>query len=386
MNYFPASDSEQPPREFHARLTRKPRGLMTGLARKSAPKHRGRRFAALAAAVAVPAMAAPGEWQPLQDFTSQTEEVQAQLMPFEQAGQSFPGSAFYYLDNDVGSEPALAVNFDMPDVGGDIRWDNDEPATSTPLVGPAARAFFSAGSGIDKSRALQCMTMAIYYEARSEANVGQRAVAQVVLNRVAHPTYPNSVCGVVFQGSERRTGCQFSFTCDGSLAKKPSKIFWDRARRVASGALAGNVYAPVGYATHYHTLAVNPYWASSLQTVGVIGFHRFYRWKGAAGTARAFRAAYNGREPMAAPHARSAGNDNDVAPVADPVELARAYEDGRRKAETAAKTAVSAPPPTYSAEVKARGGDAIFKADKLPEASGIRPEFANSGKWINQPN
>ncbi len=382
MNHFPASDAEQRPREFHARLPRSAGGLAHG----SALKHRGRRFAALAAAIAVPAMAAPGDWQPLQDFTSQTEEVQAELMPFETAGQSFPGSAFYYLDDDVGPARAVAVNFDMPGQNEGLRWDNEEPATSTLAVGPAARAFFGGGSGIDKSRALQCMTMAIYYEARSEANVGQRAVAQVVLNRVAHPTYPNSVCGVVFQGSERRTGCQFSFTCDGSLAKRPNRIFWDRARGVAASALAGNVYAPVGYATHYHTLAVNPYWAPSLQTVGVIGFHRFYRWKGQAGTASAFRAAYNGREPMAAPHVRSAADD--FAATADPIELERAYEAGRRKAEVAAQAAVTAPvpAPAYSAEVRARGGDAIFKADRLPESGGIKAEYANAGKWIAQPN
>jgi spore germination cell wall hydrolase CwlJ-like protein len=74
-----------------------------------------------------------------------------------------------------------------------------------------------------------CLTAAIYYEAASEPDDGQRAVAQVVLNRVAHPAYPKTVCGVVYQGSERGTGCQFTFTCDGALARKPSRYFWDRA-------------------------------------------------------------------------------------------------------------------------------------------------------------
>ncbi|MFN5901342.1 MAG: cell wall hydrolase, partial [Novosphingobium sp.] len=86
-------------------------------------------------------------------------------------------------------------------------------------AGPIARAMRVDNSGVDRSRALQCLAAAVYYEARSESDVGQRAVAQVVLNRVAHPSYPNTVCGVVYQGSERTTGCQFSFTCDGSLAK-----------------------------------------------------------------------------------------------------------------------------------------------------------------------
>ncbi|MFD1958893.1 cell wall hydrolase [Novosphingobium panipatense] len=85
-----------------------------------------------------------------------------------------------------------------------------------------------------------------------------------MLNRVAHPAYPGTVCGVVYQGSERSTGCQFSFTCDGSLARRPQPMFWERARAVARAALAGYVYAPAGLATHYHTVQVRPYWAPSL--------------------------------------------------------------------------------------------------------------------------
>ncbi len=113
-------------------------------------------------------------------------------------------------------------------------------------------------------------------------------MAQVVLNRVFSPHYPDTVCGVVFEGSERRTGCQFSFTCDGSLARKPAALWWNRAAAVARAALAGAVYAPVGLATHYHTVQVHPYWADSLDHVGTIGAHRFYRWRGAAGLRQAF--------------------------------------------------------------------------------------------------
>ena len=113
----------------------------------------------------------------------------------------------------------------------------------------AARGFVSRGTGIDKARALDCLAKAVYYEAASESEGGQRAVAQVVLNRVAHPAYPKTVCGVVYQGSQRRTGCQFSFTCDGSLARKPSATYWARALAVSRRALSGQVYAPVGLAT-----------------------------------------------------------------------------------------------------------------------------------------
>ena len=170
---------------------------------------------------------------------------------------------------------------------------------------PPARAFsLRTRSLIDRTRSLDCLTAAIYYEAASESDDGQRAVAQVVLNRVRHPTYPNSVCGVVYQGSERTTGCQFTFTCDGSLMRTPSIAGWARARRIAAAALAGSVYAPVGHATHYHTNQVLPYWASSLVKSAVIGAHIFYRWSGGWGQPAAFRQPYAGMEPLPGPKPR----------------------------------------------------------------------------------
>src|SRR3982750_5030053 len=130
--------------------------------------------------------------------------------------------------------------------------------------GETAEPYVASRDPATFDRSLQCLTEAIYYEARNQSDDGQRAVAQVVLNRVRHPAYPNTVCGVVYQGSERSTGCQFSFTCDGSLARVPNRLFWQRAENVARDALSGFVYAPVGLATHYHTIAVHPYWAPSL--------------------------------------------------------------------------------------------------------------------------
>jgi len=170
---------------------------------------------------------------------------------------------------------------------------------------PAARAFtLSTRSFVHRLRSVDCLTSAIYYEAASESDEGQRAVAQVVLNRVRHPSYPNSVCGVVYQGSERTTGCQFTFTCDGSLARTPSVAGWARARRIAAEALAGRVFEPVGHATHYHTHQVLPYWASSLIKSAVIGAHIFYRWNGVWGKPAAFRQAYAGVEPLPGPKPR----------------------------------------------------------------------------------
>lgn len=162
----------------------------------------------------------------------------------------------------------------------------------------AAAAAFSgrAADAIARERSLDCLTAAVHYEAGGESIEGQRAVAQVILNRVRHPSFPNAICDVVFEGSNRRTGCQFSFTCDGSLARIPNPERWKRAREVARSALAGQVYAPVGWATHYHTRWILPYWADSLDKIGNVGAHVFYVWRGGWGQPRAFSQRYSGVE------------------------------------------------------------------------------------------
>jgi spore germination cell wall hydrolase CwlJ-like protein len=165
---------------------------------------------------------------------------------------------------------------------------------------PAARPFTLAGSPADRARSLDCLTAAIYYEAAREPTEGQRAVAQVILNRVRHPAYPATVCGVVFEGARRSTGCQFSFTCDGSLRSAPVASFWERSRAVAQAALTGSVYAPVGWATHYHANYVMPYWAPTLVKSANVGLHIFYRWRGGWGRPGAFVNRYSGIEPAIA--------------------------------------------------------------------------------------
>jgi spore germination cell wall hydrolase CwlJ-like protein len=129
-------------------------------------------------------------------------------------------------------------------------------AAAVPAVAPP---FVTSNSVDDASRAAECLTAAVYYEARSQSEDGQRAVAQVVLNRVRDRAFPNSVCGVVYQGAERRTGCQFSFTCDGSMNRARELGAWDRARAVAAAALGGSVFAPVGAATSFHTTSILPW-------------------------------------------------------------------------------------------------------------------------------
>lgn len=335
--------------------------------------------AAALAVVALPAFAAQGTWDRFTIADAVEQDAAVKPMPFEQAGDSFPGSAFYYLQLDA----------PVPQVGEGIHSDAED-APLDPAASPVARAMRVDNSGVDRTRAEQCLTAAIYYEAASEPDSGQRAVAQVVLNRVAHPAYPKTVCGVVYQGSERATGCQFSFTCDGSLARRPVAMFWDRARAVARAALSGYVYAPVGLATHYHTVQVHPYWAASLDYLGTIGAHRFYAFQGAAGRPATFRFAYMGGEPLPAPNPRNAV-DASLSARLDPVAIERAYAEAAQNARAAWGGALTTPSanaapafaqPRYSDEVKARGGETLYQARNLPETQGIKPEYANSGRWL----
>ena len=184
----------------------------------------------------------------------------------------------------VPPEAALKLNATRP-----FSTRADEPAAS-----------FRTGrvKDADLSRAIECLAQAIYYEAGGEGMDGERAVAQVVLNRVRHMGFPPSICGTVYQGAERATGCQFTFTCDGSLLRTPLGPLWTRARRLAREALvSGYVFGPVGHATHYHADYVIPYWADSLEKETKIGQHIFYRLPGILGTAAAFGQRYARVEP-----------------------------------------------------------------------------------------
>ncbi len=378
MNLPIALPYEPRPRDCALRLRRR---AVPTLGTRRARQHRGRRLLALLAMVAVPALAAPSPWQAFGIGDAGNTQLAVDPMPFEQPGSSFPGSAFYYI----------APTEQLP--GGTSTTAASGAQLFDFNTGPIARAMRIDNSGVDRSRALECLTAAIYYEAASEPDQGQRAVAQVVLNRVAHPSFPGTVCGVVYQGSERSTGCQFSFTCDGSLMRVPSKFFWERARGVAAQALSGYVESSVGLATHYHTNAVHPYWAPSLHFITTIGAHRFYSLMGRAGDVGTFRFAYAGGEPLAAPHPHNAAADKIPDPVLDPLALQRAYDNGLKTAQGGIPAASGdspvqpGPAPRYSAEVQGRGGDKQYSGDKLPGSGshGIKPEYENSGNWIAQP-
>lgn len=127
-------------------------------------------------------------------------------------------------------------------------------------------------------REAHCLAEAIYYEARSESRPGQVAVSQVIQNRVYSKHFPDSICGVVYQGSERRTGCQFSFTCDGSMDRAPTGRSWDRSENVARYVLTESPRSLVGRSTHYHTTEIDPHWSGSLKRTTQVGSHVFYRF------------------------------------------------------------------------------------------------------------
>jgi spore germination cell wall hydrolase CwlJ-like protein len=190
-------------------------------------------------------------------------------------------------------EPLAYQNFDPEDARA---FNKTVPFSTDP--NPAARPFALSGTTEDKARATDCMATAMLYEAGDDT-LGQRSVGQVVINRVRHPAFPKTICGVVFQGSERRTGCQFTFTCDGALISHQwSDDAWRRARETAKLALTGRVFKPVGYSTHYHTDWVVPYWQSSLDKVAQVRTHLFFRWTGWWGTPPAFRRAVTPSEPV----------------------------------------------------------------------------------------
>ena len=339
-----------------------------------------KRLGVLLAAITVPAMAATGGVGtlpgPAVESTAAlaTRQAAEAALPFERPGMSFPGSAYYYMADPAGTA-LVALPTDDPLAQG---AESGRELGALIDVGAAAKPFYGAGTGLTQMRAQECLAQAIWYEAASESEAGQRAVAQVVLNRVAHPAWPSSVCGVVYQGSERATGCQFTFTCDGSLARRPGGASWAQAQRIAAEALAGSVYAPVGLATHYHTLWVNPYWASTLDHIGTIGAHRFYRLRGGNGQAAAFKGGYAGLEPVVfgrttPPPAGAA----TAVPGAVPVAASRpviAYElDPVPAKKQAPRPAADAGAPTAAASEPVTGTGAV------------RPEYARAGQWKAQP-
>jgi hypothetical protein len=245
-----------------------------------------------------------------------------------------------------------------------------------------------------------CLARAVYFEARGETLNGQYAVAEVVINRVRSTYYPNTICGVVFQGSQRRTGCQFSFTCDGSLRRGVGGAPWTRAQEVARNVIAGSVPRRTGGATHYHTDWVDPHWNNSLIETTRIGTHIFYRMprnseraiyaSGRRGdfimAASAVADALTGADAAATPTLDGKPLDELVAPPVDPASRPLPADEPVNLTPAPVAPAVATPTPaaaqaTSSAQPSAAAPAAATNAAtaparpvSAPAASAPRPE------------
>ena len=246
---------------------------------------------------------------------------------------------------------------------------------------PAAQPFRVAeGGALEAARDLACLTDAVYYEARGENPAGQAAVAQVVLNRVRHPAFPKSVCGVVFQRAEAGYGCQFSFVCDGSMRRQREPSAWRRAEAVAARALDGAVMGAIGNATHFHVAGLEPGWGPQLLRVAQVGLHVFYRFGGHAGGAGSFNAApepspavlaaeasQQTADGAPAPQLILASATTSAAPAAPAATLPAAAPAKAAPAKSGAHDAARDP---ATAQVHAKE-PAVDKADPAPAAAPV---------------
>lgn len=297
------------------------------------------------------------------------------------AADNFPGSA-YFLAEDAFAPVAAPMEANGVTL---LSPDANSPHVLQIEHGASALSMAMQGAtSMDAARALLCMTNAIYYEAGAEPEEGQRAVAQVILNRIASGRWPDSVCATVYQGGERADrGCQFTFSCDGSMARIPDAAAWTRARRVAARALGGEVFAPAGLATFYHTLAVRPPWVDSVRPVAVVGAHIFYRLPGEGGASATYRMRYSGREiAQPGPYAFSA----PPRPIAVPPgpEAVPAWLPMQ---PVSAPLAPSLTIPLQHADRIASVASAASVVNSssspgLPQST-VRPEYRNSGRVLH---
>ena len=250
----------------------------------------------------------------------------------------------------------------------------------------AASRFVLGTDAEDHERALTCLAQAAYYEAAGEGLDGQRAVAQVVINRLRHPGFPSTVCGVVYEGSDRPTGCKFSFTCDGSMQRIPVPSLWKRSREIAEEALKGRVFAPVGHATHYHADYVLPYWADTLDKSAQVGRHIFYRLRSTLGDARAFSQHYGGTEPPF----RVPGATLVIPQTAETEQLTNTLLSGGTPAAAQPGSQKASPPPPQPLAVDSNPGTLLADVDgpaptarKAPRKKGSDCEASTSGPQLS---
>lgn len=269
-------------------------------------------------------------------------------------------------------DQARVLNAALPFAGGPLR---------------SAQRFVLAGTDLDQRRALLCLTQAVYYEAGFEPLEGRRAVAQVVLNRLRHPAFPKSVCGVVYEGAGTGT-CQFTFVCDGALYRRPAEDAWHQAEQIARAALSGYVETSVGEATHYHADYVAPRWAPLLAKVAAIGQHIFYRWPGEWGQPAAFTGRYVGeprdpltmRPPPPAPGTQSNDGTIALAQVDAGPPIARAADDVGGLLDTSKGWTLNIPGPEESDSAASK----MISAQQGPsqsarEVAAVQPASPSTG-------
>lgn len=197
-------------------------------------------------------------------------------------GQHFAGSQSanaFIASAILGGSAPLVHAYDDPEDG---RPDNAGlPIKRAMIEGKGKHKFFGGLTEREfRHKEIRCLATAIYHEARGEPIKGQQAVAQTIMNRVRSHYYPDTVCGVIYQGSHRRTGCQFSFACDKISDTARDKKLWENSNRVATEVADGKVWLPdIGYASHYHATYVKPVWRKYMKRIKRIGVHIFYRGK-----------------------------------------------------------------------------------------------------------
>ena len=176
----------------------------------------------------------------------------------------------------LGAIPALAYNHYTDELSGAAVAPHDVVVTESPVE----QALAALGTE------QQCLAEAMYYEARGEGADGQKAIAEVILQRTHDANYPKTICAVVHEGAKRHTGCQFSYTCDGSMTRPKNAVAWRRVRELAGNIMQGAVRLGylTGRATNFHAVSVEPVWAGTLVRTAQIGNHIFYRRGPASGS------------------------------------------------------------------------------------------------------
>ncbi|MFT3997979.1 MAG: cell wall hydrolase [Asticcacaulis sp.] len=231
--------------------------------------------------------------------------------------------------------------------------------SKTPFSSPAPAQPFALRNRSTSD--IDCLTQAVYYEARGETDAGQRAVAQVILNRVRHPAYPKTICNVVYQGAMRGVGCQFSFTCNGVMSNRVENWAWKRARSVAEDALDGYVMKAVGSSTHFHVLNISPDWSGRMLRTATIGNHAFYQFLGRNAQALAAADQVRPSDPQAT--AQTAVEKVAIEAPAQPTPDARLNEALSHAGKDTAVKAV-----TLQTQVHATDAEALAQTVK-PQAT-----------------